>query len=272
MIFMLFVVKMGGSILKEGASSDLVLDLKKLLNDNKAVLVHGGGVEVTETATKLGKEQKFIVSPEGFRSRYTDKETIEIYSMVMAGKINKQIVLALQTQGIPTIGLSGLDGMLLKAERKRKLIAVDERGRKKVIDGGYTGKITEVNADVLKMLLEKNYVPVVTPIAMSEEFEPLNVDGDRTAAFIALSLKADRLILLTDVPGLMLKGKPIASISGTEIKEVLSNIGQGMSTKVHAALEALNGGVKEVLITSGVGKDPISEALKHQCGTVVTSE
>ena len=171
---MLLVVKMGGSILKEGASSELVSDLKALAKENKLVFVHGGGVEVTEIAAKLGKEQKFIVSPQGFRSRYTDKETIEIFTMVMAGKINKQIVAALQSQGIPAIGLSGLDGLLLKAERKKRLIAVDERGRKKVIDGGYTGKIIEVNANLLQFLLGKDYMPIVTPIAMSEEFEPLN--------------------------------------------------------------------------------------------------
>jgi acetylglutamate/LysW-gamma-L-alpha-aminoadipate kinase len=271
-ITMLLVIKMGGSILKEGASSDIVSDLKELLKENKAVLIHGGGVEVTEIAAKLGKEQKFIVSPEGFRSRYTDKETIEIYTMVMAGKINKQIVLALQSQGIRAVGLSGLDGTILKAERKKKLIAVDERGRKKVIDGGYTGKINGVNADLIQFLLEKGYVPIVTPIATSEEFEPLNVDGDRTAAFVAGALKADRLILLTDVKGLSLKGNPISKISATEIKEVLPSIGQGMSTKVHAALEALNQGVSEVLITSGVGKQPISLALKHEVGTVVTRE
>jgi acetylglutamate/LysW-gamma-L-alpha-aminoadipate kinase len=269
---MLYVVKMGGSILKEGASSNLVADLKELAKDNRIVLVHGGGVEVTEIASKLGKEQKFIVSPEGFRSRYTDKETIEIYTMVMAGKINKQIVLALQSQGVPAVGVSGLDGQLLKAERKQKLIAVDERGRKKVIDGGYTGKITNVNADLLQFMLEKGYMPVVTPIAVSEEFEPLNVDGDRTAAFIAGALKADSLILLTDVQGLTLSGKPIEKISALEVKEVLSKIGQGMSTKVHAALEALNRGVSQVIITSGLGKTPITSALKHECGTVIASE
>jgi len=269
---MLFVVKMGGSILKEGASSELVSDLKGLLAENKAVLVHGGGAEVTEIAAKLGKEQKFIVSPEGFRSRYTDKDTIEIYSMVMAGKINKQIVLALQSQGIPAVGLSGLDGLLLKAERKKKLIAVDEKGRKRVIDGGYTGKITEVNAGLLQFLLKQGYVPVVAPIAVSEEFEPLNVDGDRTAAFIAGALKANCLILLTDVQGLVLKGKEVPRISAAEVKEVLSSIGQGMSTKVHAALEALNQGVGEVLITSGLEKLPISSALKHKYGTVISRE
>jgi acetylglutamate/LysW-gamma-L-alpha-aminoadipate kinase len=267
---MLFVIKMGGSILKEGASSDLVSDLKTLLADNKAVLVHGGGVEVTEIAAKLGKEQNFIVSPEGFRSRYTDKETIEIYSMVMAGKINKHIVLALQSQGVPAVGLSGLDGSILKAERKKRLIAVDERGRKRVIDGGYTGKINQVNTDLLHLLLEKGYVPIVTPIAMSEEYEPLNVDGDRTAAIIAGALKADRLILLTDVQGLMLKGERIPKIGASEVKEILKSIGAGMSTKVHAALEALSQGVGEVLITSGAGKSPISSALKHETGTVIT--
>src|SRR3972149_9827285 len=128
---MLLVVKMGGSILKEGASSELVSDLQALAKENKIILVHGGGVEVTEIAAKLGKKQQFIVSPEGFRSRYTDKETIEIFTMVMAGKINKQIVSALQSQGIPAAGLSGLDGLLLKAERKKRLIVVDERGREK---------------------------------------------------------------------------------------------------------------------------------------------
>ncbi len=272
MIAMLLVIKMGGSILQEGASQGLVADLKEVAKTNKVVLVHGGGVEVTEVASKLGKEQKFIVSPEGFRSRYTDKETIEIYTMVMAGKINKQIVLALQNQGINAVGITGLDAATLKAERKTKLIAVDERGRKKVIDGGYTGKITAVNSELINLLLEKGYVPIVTPIAVSQNCEPLNVDGDRTAAIIAGALKADRLIFLTNVQGLMLKGECVPKIAATEVKEVLSSIGQGMSTKVHAALEALNQGVKEVLVTSGTGNEPISSALNHKVGTVITGE
>jgi [amino group carrier protein]-L-2-aminoadipate 6-kinase len=269
---MLLVIKMGGSILKEGASSTLVSDLKTLAKEHKLVLVHGGGAEVTETAAKLGKEQQFIVSPQGFRSRYTDKETMEIFTMVMAGKLNKQIVSALQSQSIPAVGLSGLDGALLKAERKKRLIIVDERGRKKVIDGGYTGKINEVKVDLLGLLLEKGYVPVVTPIATSEEFEALNVDGDRTAAVVAGALKADRLILLTDVEGLLLKGKLVSKLTASEAEDALSSIGKGMSTKVHAALEALNQGVKEVLVTSGVKQQPITSALKHESGTVMTSE
>ncbi len=270
MIAMLLVIKMGGSILKEGASTDLVADIKTLLKENQIVLVHGGGVEVTEIAKKLGKEQKFIISPEGFRSRYTDKETIEIYSMVMAGKINKQIVLALQSQGILAVGLSGLDASILQAERKKRIIEVDEKGRKRVIDGGYTGKINNVNTALLKLLLEKGYVPIVTPIAISEEYEPLNVDGDRTAAIVAGALKADKLILPTDVQGLMLKGERITKIGAGEVKEVLGSIGAGMSTKVHAGIEALNSGVSEVLITAGTGKNPISSAITHETGTVIT--
>jgi len=268
---MLLVIKIGGSILKEGTSNDLVVDLKKVAKQHRIVLVHGGGAEVTDIASKLGKEQKFIMSPEGFRSRYTDKETINIYTMVMAGKLNKQIVVALQNQDIPAVGLSGLDAALLKAERKLKLIAVDERGRKKVIDGGYTGKITQVNTELLNLLLEKKYLPIVTPIALSQDNEPLNVDGDRTAAIIAGALKADKLILLTDVEGLLLKGERVPKITATEVREILPKIGGGMSTKIHAGLEALNQGVNEVLVTSGTVKQPLTSVLNHQIGTVITS-
>jgi len=269
---MLLVIKLGGSILKEGASNSLITDLEELTQQHRVVLVHGGGVEVTEIASKLGKEQKFVLSPEGFRSRYTDKETIEIYTMVMAGKLNKQIVLALQSQNIAAIGLSGLDASLLRAERKLKLITVDERGRKKVIDGGYTGKITQVNTELLTLLLEKGYVPVITPIALSQNSEPLNVDGDRTAAIIAGALRADKLIMLTDVEGLLLKDKCIKTITPPEVKEVLPKIGGGMSTKLHASLEALNQGVTEVLVTSGTINQPLTSALNYRVGTVIKNE
>lgn len=268
---MLIVVKIGGSILN-GDSSEIVSDIKNVLSANQIVLVHGGGKEVTEIASKLGKKQEFVVSPDGFRSRYTDKETIEIYTMAMAGKINKQIVSALQSKGIPVIGLSGLDGLLVRANRKKRLVIVDERGRKRIIDGGYTGTISQVNAQLLQLLINNGYVPVIAPIATGEEFEPLNVDGDRAAAYIAGALKADRLILLTDVEGLMLNGKLVSKLSISEAKEALPKIGRGMITKVYAAMEAINQGVGEVLITSGLQKLPISSSLKHECGTVIIHE
>ena len=134
-------------------------------------------------------------------------------TMVMAGKINKQAVTILQKNGVSAVGLSGLDGLLVRANRKKRLVIVDERGRKMVIDGGYTGSVSEVNTRLLNLLMENGYIPVISPIAMSEEFEPLNVDGDRIAAFIAGSLKADVLVLLTDVEGLMLEGKVVPRLS-----------------------------------------------------------
>jgi len=271
-IVMLIVVKVGGSILKGSTSPEFISDIKNVLSENRLILVHGGKLEVNEIASKLGKEQQFVVSPDGFSSRYTDRDTIEIYTMVMAGKINKQIVMALQSQGIPAMGLSGLDGLLLRAQRKKKLIVVDERERKKVVDGGYTGKISEVNTPLLRLLIENGYMPVVAPIAMSEEFEPLNVDGDRTAAYVAGALNADRLILLTNVDGLILDDKLVSKLSVSEVKDALPKIGRGMITKVYAAMEALNLGAAEVIISSGLEKLPISSSLKHECGTVISRE
>jgi acetylglutamate/LysW-gamma-L-alpha-aminoadipate kinase len=269
---MLIVIKIGGSILAEETSPELIPDLKNNLSKNKIIIVHGGGKEVTEIASKLGKEQEFVVSPEGFRSRYTDKDTIKIYMMVMAGRLNKQIVLALQKQGIKTLGLSGVDGLLLRAERKKRITVVDERGRKRIVDGGYTGKISEVNGDLLRVIMENGYVPVISPIAVSEEFDPLNVDADRTAAYIAGTLHADKLVLLTDVQGLTLDGKLVSKLYFSDVKETLPKIGRGMITKVYAAMEAISQGVGEVLISSGVEKFPISSSLNHQCGTVISRE
>ena len=268
---MLIVVKVGGSILKE-VPPEIVSDIKNVLSEHQLVLVHGGGKGVTEVATKLGKEQKFVFSPKGFRSRYTDKETMEIFTMVMAGRINKKLVSALQKQEIPVVGLSGLDGYLLRAERKKRLIIVNEQGRKQVIDGGYTGKVKEVNVSLLKLLIDNGYVPLVSPVAVSEEVEPLNVDADRTAANIAGAMKADKLVLLTDVEGLMLEDKLVSKLSVSDVDEKLKKIGGGMITKVFAAKEALKNGVKEVVICAGVRKTPISSALKHEGGTVITGE
>jgi acetylglutamate/LysW-gamma-L-alpha-aminoadipate kinase len=268
----LIVVKSGGTIIEKRLPDDVILDIKKTLTSNSIIFVHGGGVEVTKIASKLGKEQKFIVSPNGFRSRYTDKETAKIYTMVMTGKLNKQIILALQSHGIPAIGISGLDGSLLKAERKKRLIIIDERGRRRIINGGYTGKILDVNTKLLNLLIDSGYVPVLAPVAISEEFEPLNVDGDRTAAYVAGYVKADKLILLTDVEGLILNGELISKLTAKEAKEQLHRIGHGMITKIYAAIEALNMGVREVIITSGYIKQPISSSMTHKRGTVISNE
>ena len=272
MIKMLIVTKLGGKLIRGGLPTPFIQDLKASLQKNRFVIVHGGGIEVTDIASKLGKEQRFVISPKGFKSRYTDKETVKIYTMVMAGKTNKEIITSLITEGIASIGLSGLDGPLLKASRKERIIILDERGRRRVIDGGYTGQLNKVNTNLLKTLLEESYTPVLAPIATSEEFEPLNVDGDRVAAYVSGALKAERLILLTDVEGVVLDGKVAPKLTSGDVEKMLQNIGPGMITKMYAALEALKMGVGEVIISSGFVNWPITSALEHKNGTVIKNE
>lgn len=267
---MKLVVKIGGDLLKgDKPNVSLIDDLREFSRGGSLIIVHGGGDRVTEIATKLGKEQKFVVSPEGFKSRYTDRETVEIYAMVMAGEINTKIVGMLQSFGINAIGLSGFDGGLLRAKRKERIVIIDEEGRKRAIDGGYTGKITSVNEKLLDLITTNGYVPVISPLAMGENFEPLNVDGDRTAGAIAKAIKADYLIFLTDVEGVIIDNKIIDKMNVVEAEELLKKIGPGMSTKVHAAIEALKDGVKKAIITSGFIDNPLKKAIEGRSGTTI---
>jgi acetylglutamate/LysW-gamma-L-alpha-aminoadipate kinase len=190
--------------------------------------------------------------------------------MVMAGKVNKQIVIQLLARKIPAIGLSGLDGGLIRAQRKRKLIVMDERGRRKAIDGGFTGLVTRIDGALLQKLLEAGYVPVIAPIALSEEHEPLNIDGDRTAAHVAATVKADTLLLVTDVEGVGLQSGLVHNLTTTEAKENLPKLGPGMITKVYAALEAISGGVRNVVVAPAKGSSPYTSALNGQTGTSIT--
>ena len=264
----MIVVKIGGSVV-DGLHSSALADIKSIAGKYKLVFVHGGGKEVTAIATKLGKEQKFIVSPGGVRSRYTDKETAEIYTMVMSGKLNKAIVQMLLRQHINAVGVAGIDGGILKAERKKKLIIINEKGRKMIIDGGYTGKITSVDAVLVSDLVSSGYVPVISPIALSEEFDFLNVDGDRAAAYVAGGIKADRVIFVTDVNGLILNEKIVNSMTMDQAKSALPKIGSGMDKKVLACIEALEMGVKEAIIASGQVENPLSTAIGHTNCTVI---
>jgi len=264
-------VKMGGDLLKgEDINTALIEDLKALTKEHGIVLVHGGGEPVTEMAKRLGKEQVFVMSPEGFKSRYTDRETAEIYAMVMAGHINTKIVGTLQSFGINVMGLSGFDGGLIRAERKQRLVVVDKQGQKRAIEGGYTGRITSVNSDLLEVLLKQGITPVISPLAMGLQYEPLNVDGDRTTAAVAKAIKADAIIYLTDVEGVLLDGKVVPKMGALEVEGLLEKIGPGMSTKIHAAVDAIKGGVGKAIITSGFTENPLRNALEGRCGTVVS--
>ena len=267
----MIVIKIGGSIV-DGLHQTALSDIKKISEKEKLVFVHGGGKEVTSLATRLGKEQKFVVSPGGVRSRYTDLETSEIYTMVMAGKINKTIVQMLLRQGIPAVGIAGIDGSILRAERKKRLIIINENGRKMAIDGGYTGKINAVDPGLANTLVASGYVPVISPVALSEDYDFLNVDGDRAAAYVAGGLKADKVLFLTNVNGLMLNEKLVTSLTLEKAKEILPKIGFGMEKKVLACTEALEMGVGEALIASGQVENPVSMALAHNNCTVISQK
>jgi len=265
----MITIKIGGSVV-DGLHPSTISDLKKVSQHEKIILVHGGGKEVTKISEALGKEQKFIVSPGGIKSRYTDKETVEIFTMVMSGKINKMIVRILQKNGINAVGLSGIDGKIIQAERKKKLIVINEKGRKMAIDGGYTGKIQDVNSSLVSVILDQGYVPVISPIALSEEFDFLNVDGDRAAAYVAGKMHSDKILFLTNVDGLMMDDKLVKKLSLSEAKEILPKIGFGMEKKILAATEALELGVKEALVANGQKENPISSAIAHDNCTVIS--
>ena len=267
---MIIVVKAGGDLLKEGVPTELIHDIVRLNGEHKLVLVHGGGDIVTEISTKLGHPPEFVRSPKGFKSRYTNLEQSRIFTMVMVGKINKEIVTALEKEGVSTIGLSGLDAHLIRAQRKKQLIIIDERGRKRLIEGGYTGKIVEVNSMLLEALIEKDILPVISPVAQGEDFEALNVDGDRAASAIASAIKADRLILLTDVKGIILDNNHVHSLNIQQAEAVMKDIGPGMITKILAATEAVKNGVSEAIIASGFRVNPILNAINHDGCTVIS--
>ncbi len=256
--------------MKDGVPAHLIDDVAALSSSHQIMLVHGGGDVVTEYATKLGKEQRFVVSPEGIRSRYTDRETAEIYQMVMSGLLAKRLVQALEKVGMKGVSLSGTDGLLLQGKRKAKLVVMDDRGRKVAIEGGYTGKVTDVNSALLEQLLSKGYVPVVSPVAAGESGEPLNIDGDRAASAIAVGTAADAVIFLTNVDGLQLDGTFVSHLSSAEASSNLSKIGFGMQKKVMAAAEAVEAGVKEAIISSGTRSAPLAHALAHQNCTVIS--
>jgi len=265
----MITIKIGGSVV-DGLHPSTISDIKKISENEKLILVHGGGKEVTKISEALGKEQKFIVSPGGVKSRFTDKETAEIFTMVMSGKINKMIVGMLQKHGINAVGLSGVDGKIIQAERKKKLIVMNEKGRKMIIDGGYTGKIKDVNTGLIRSILDQGYVPVISPIAISEECDFLNVDGDRAAAYVAGKMQSDKILFLTNVDGLLMEEKLVKKLSLAEAKEILPKIGFGMEKKILAATEALEMGVKEALVANGKKENPISAAISHDNCTVIS--
>ncbi|MCS7107458.1 MAG: [LysW]-aminoadipate/[LysW]-glutamate kinase [Acidilobaceae archaeon] len=264
----MLVVKVGGRALLSNARG-IAEDISSLWREGKDVLlVHGGGDLVTEVSKRLGVEPLFVTSPEGIRSRYTSAAELEVYVMVMAGKVNKGLVSLLTSLGVSAVGLSGADGPTVVAERKKKIVVLDERGRKRVMEGGYTGKIREVRTSLLKALLRERYLPVVAPIAVDTEGTMLNVDGDQMAAELAVALGAESLVFLTDVEGLVLEGEKVSKLAREDLDRAIAKAGAGMNRKLLQAKRALEGGVRQVLIYNGKEGGAVRKALEGQGTTI----
>lgn len=264
------VVKLGGT---EGVDfSSICQDVAGLLEQGqRLVLVHGGSAEANALGEALGSPPRFITSPSGYTSRYTDRKTLEIFVTAVNGKVNTLLVEQLQRLGVNALGLSGLDGRLLLATRKDSIQSV-ENGKRRIIRDDYTGKIEQVNAALLLSLLEAGYLPVIAPVAVSPAGEALNVDADRAAAMVAAALGAGTLILLTAVPGLMRafpdESTVIRTLKQSQLPEALEAAQGRMKKKVLGAEEALKGGVGKVIIADGRIESPLSGALAGK-GTVI---
>lgn len=266
----MIVVKVGG-----GAGIDydaLCADIAELGKaGRRLVLVHGGSHETNLLAEKLGHPPRFVTSPSGYSSRYTDRETLEIFMMAYAGKMNKLIVERLQRLGVGAVGLSGLDGRVLEGQRKAAIRIVED-GKQKILRDDWTGTIEQVNASLLNLLLDAGYLPVIAPIAASAQGEAVNVDGDRAAAALAEGLGASTLLLLSNVPGLLRsfpdESSLVARIPRGAVEEY-AGLAQGrMKKKVLGAIEALAGGVGRVILGDARVPQPISKALAG-AGTVI---
>jgi acetylglutamate/LysW-gamma-L-alpha-aminoadipate kinase len=266
------VVKIGGS---EGIDLDACCaDIAALWQaGQRLVLLHGGSGETNRISAQLGHPPRFVTSVSGVESRYTDRETRDIFAMVYAGKVQTGIVERLQMQGVKAVGLSGIDGRVLEGPRKES-IRVVENGKRLVLHGDYTGKVERVNTELLTLLLEAGYLPVLCPLASSYEGEAINVDGDRAAAVVAAALGAETLVILSNVPGLLARWPDEASlvrhIAPPELEAAMEMAQGRMKKKVMGAQEALQGGVRRVVLGDARLAHPISVALEGT-GTVVSS-
>ena len=244
------VIKYGGNAmvddeLKRGFAKDVVL--MKLVGMNP-VVVHGGGPQIGSLLERMGKKSQFI---DGLR--VTDRETIDVVEMVLGGLVNKEIVALVNSQGGRAVGLSGKDGGLIQA---RKLVlsssAIDDGDE--VIDIGHVGQIEAINPAVVETLDEGNFIPVIAPIGAGQDGETYNINADTVAGKLAVTLKAEKLILLTNTSGVLdSKGELLTGLTRLEVEALINSgvISNGMLPKVRCAIEAVSGGVGTATISDG---------------------
>jgi acetylglutamate kinase len=245
-----FVIKYGGAAqVKEDLKESFAKDIA-LLNfiGIKITVVHGGGPKISATMEKMGKKPKFVQG-----QRVTDQETMDIVEMVLGGLVNKEIVSLINNYGGKAVGLSGKDGGLIKA--KKKLIKRSSaKGVDEIIDIGLVGEVTQVDPHIIISLEKEGFVPVISPVGVGPKGETLNINADYVAASVASALKAEKLILLTDVPGIIdKKDRIISTLKKQQIKKLVDDgtISGGMLPKVQACIKAIEGGVSKTHIIDG---------------------
>jgi acetylglutamate kinase len=244
------VVKFGGhAMVDEHLKRDFALDmiLLKLIGINP-VVVHGGGPQISDLLKRLGKESRFVGG-----MRVTDKETMDVVEMVLVGQVNQEIVGLINGLGGSAVGLSGRDGNLIVG---RKIVHTEtngDNGAPEIIDLGRVGEVTGVNAEVLSILDRESFIPVIAPVGVGEGGEVLNINADLVAGALAARLSAEKLILLTDVPGVMQDGKLISTLSAAEARDLIAggSASGGMIPKIECALSALAAGVAKAHIVDG---------------------
>jgi acetylglutamate kinase len=245
------VIKYGGSTMEEeGLKRSFALDvvLLKYIGLNP-VIVHGGGPQIGEMLTRLGKKSEFV---EGMR--VTDRETMDVVEMVLVGKVNKEIVTLINQQGGKAVGLSGKDGSLILAKKLKLTRSAGKDKDPEIIDIGMVGEVKAINPGVIESLEKDNFIPVIAPVGVGEEGETYNINADLVAGKIASALKAEKLILLTDVEGVMdEKKRLIPTLDVKQAKELISQkvISSGMIPKVNCCLDALEDGVSKTHIING---------------------
>ncbi|MEW6110014.1 MAG: acetylglutamate kinase [Nitrospirota bacterium] len=246
-----FVIKYGGAAqteaeLKESFAKDIVM-----MNfiGIRTVIVHGGGPKISATMQKMGKKPEFVHG-----QRVTDQETMDIVEMVLGGLVNKEIVSLINKHGGKAVGLSGKDGNLIKAHKKTIKKLTPETGVSEIVDIGLVGEITSVEPAVIDSIEKDGFVPVISPIGAGPNGETLNINADYVASAIASALRAEKLILLTDVPGILdKKGRIISTLKKSRISKLIEDntITGGMLPKVQACLDAISGGVGKTHIVDG---------------------
>jgi len=245
------VVKYGGhAMVDENLKKDFALDivLMKYVGLNP-VVVHGGGPQIGSFLKKLSIQSEFV---DGMR--VTDKQTMDVVEMVLVGKVNKEIVTLINQNGGQSVGLSGKDGNLITARKMKYVRRKPDDQAPEIIDIGMVGEVTGVNNDLLEHLIAGQFIPVIAPVGVGENGETYNINADHVAGRIAASLKARKLILLTDTQGVLdQKGNLVSSIQGKDSQNLIDEgtVTGGMIPKINCCVEALNGGVKKAHIIDG---------------------